>query len=132
VNYNIYDNAILQQKTRAGEFHANSQAGAYRFDPDSYVSRSLLSTAPTTKENSRFQNEKVDKLILEARQIKDVQKRLELYREIETIVNEELPVLYTHHLTLLEAGAMNLKNYTPAISGAPSTTGAGIRVAWMA
>jgi peptide/nickel transport system substrate-binding protein len=132
VNYGIYDAAVLLQKNRAGDFHANSQAGAYRFDPDSYASRSLLSTAPTNKENSRFRNEKVDKLVVEARQTIDIKKRLELYREIETIVNEELPQLYTHHLTLLEAGAMNLKNYTPAISGAPSTKGAGIRVAWMA
>ena len=47
-------------------------------------------------------------------------------------MNEEVPILYTHHLTMLEAGAMHLKNYTPAISGAPSTKGAGIRVTWMA
>jgi len=43
-----------------------------------------------------------------------------------------LPVLFTHHLTLLEAGVMNLKNYQPAISGSPHTQGAGLRVAWMA
>ena len=55
-----------------------------------------------------------------------------MYREVETIVNDELPRLYTHHLTLLEAGVLNLKDYTPAISGAPSTNGAGVRVAWMA
>jgi ABC-type transport system substrate-binding protein len=92
----------------------------------------VLSTAPQNRESARFRNEKADKLIIEARQTADIKKRLELYREIETIVNEELPFLYTHHLTLLEAGAMNIKNYQPAISGAPSTQGAGIRVAWMA
>jgi peptide/nickel transport system substrate-binding protein len=132
VNYNIYDAAVLLQKKRSGDFHADSQANAYRFDPDGHVSRNILSTSPQTRENSRFRNERADKLILEARQTTDIKKRLELYREIDTIVNEELPILYTHHLTLLEAGAMNLKNYTPAISGAPSTRGAGIRVAWLA
>jgi peptide/nickel transport system substrate-binding protein len=132
VNFNIYDPAVLIQKRRNGEFHADSRAGAYRFDPDGHFSRYVLSTAPQNKEASRFRNEKADKLIVEARQTADLKKRLELYREIETIVNEELPFLYTHHLTLLEAGAMNLKNYQPAISGAPSTKGAGIRVAWMA
>jgi ABC-type transport system substrate-binding protein len=71
-------------------------------------------------------------LILEARRTADKTKRLALYREIDTIVNDELPVLYTHHLTLLEAAVMNLKDYRPAISGAPSTQGAGIRTAWMA
>jgi peptide/nickel transport system substrate-binding protein len=132
VNYNVYDAAVLLQKKRSGEFHADSQANAYRFDPDGHVSRNVLSTSPQTKETSRFRNERADKLVLEARQTADIKKRLELYREIEVIVNEELPILYTHHLTLLEAGAMNLKNYTPGISGAPSTKGAGIRVAWMA
>jgi peptide/nickel transport system substrate-binding protein len=132
VSFNIYDAAVLLQKNRAGDFHANSMAGAYRFDPDGHFSRYVLSTAPQTKENSRFRNERADKLVLEARRTVDIEKRLELYREIETIVNEELPMLYTHHLTLLEAGAMNLKDYQPAISGAPSTKGAGIRVAWMA
>jgi peptide/nickel transport system substrate-binding protein len=132
VNYNIYDAAVLQQKRREGSFHADSRAGAYRFDPDGHFSRYVLSTAPQNKEASRFRNERADKLILEARKTADIKKRLELYREVEIIVNEELPMLYTHHLTLLEAGTMNLKNYTPAISGAPSTKGAGIRVAWMA
>ena len=51
---------------------------------------------------------------MEARQTINKQKRLELYAEIESIVNEELPYLYIHNLTLLEAGVMNLKGYQPA------------------
>ena len=132
IKYNLMDRAVTTQKRRSGEFHAESTAGSYRFDPDGYFSRQVLSTAAYTKILSRFRNERADKLIVEARQTADKAKRLEMYREVETIVNEELPTLYTHHLTLLEAGAMNLKNYQPAISGAPSTKGAGIRVAWMA
>jgi peptide/nickel transport system substrate-binding protein len=132
VKFSIYDTAVLLQNRRAGEFHAESMAGSYRFDPDGWFTRQIMSTGSTTKTESRFHNEKADKLIVEARQAADKTKRLELYREVENIINEELPMLYTHHLTLLQAGAMNVKNYTPAISGAPSTTGAGLRVAWMA
>jgi peptide/nickel transport system substrate-binding protein len=132
VKYNVYDNAVLLQNRRAGEFHADSMAGSYRFDPDGWFSRQILSTASQTQATSRFRNEKADRLIREGLQIADVKKRLEVYREIENIINDELPVLYTHHLTLLEAGVMNLKDYQPAISGAPSTKGGGIRTAWMA
>jgi peptide/nickel transport system substrate-binding protein len=132
VKYNIYDSAVLLQKRRAGEFHAESMAGSYRFDPDGYFSRQVLSTAALTKSTSRFRNEKADKLIHDALQTADIKKRLTLYRDIENIVNDELPVLYTHHLTLLEAGVMHLQNYRPAISGSPSTQGAGLRAAWMA
>jgi peptide/nickel transport system substrate-binding protein len=107
-------------------------AASYRFDPDGWFSRQIFSTAPTTKETSRFNNDRVDKLIVEARSTADKKKRLELYAEVDSIINDELPVLYTHYLTLLEAGAMNLKGYQPAVGGAFSTSGAGIRTAWLA
>jgi ABC-type transport system substrate-binding protein len=132
VNYNIFDAAVLQQKRKEGSFHADSMAASYRFDPDGWFSRQILSTGPQNKTESRFRNEKADQLILEARKTADKAKRLEIYREVELIINEELPRLYTHHLTLLEAGAMNLKGYTPAISGSPNIKGGGLRTAWMA
>jgi len=54
-----------------------------------------------------------------------------MYAEIDSIINEDLPILYLHHLTLLEAGSMKLKGYTPAVSGAFSIKGGGIRTAWI-
>jgi peptide/nickel transport system substrate-binding protein len=132
VNFNIYDRAVMLQKRRARDFDADSMAGSFRFDPDGWFSRQILSTAAANKTEAGFRNERADKLIVEARQTADPKKRREIYLEVENIINDEVPRLYTHHLTLLEAGAMNLKNYTPAISGAPSTQGAGIRTAWMA
>lgn len=132
MKYNIYDGAVLRQKRRDRAFHADSAAGSYRFDPDGFFSRQILSTGSQTKRESGFRNDRADKLIAEARKTADNKKRLEIYREVDTIVNDEVPILYTHHLTLLEAGSMKLKNYTPGISGAPSTHGAGIRTAWMA
>jgi peptide/nickel transport system substrate-binding protein len=91
-----------------------------------------FSTPVKQRNGAGFKNEKVDTLIAEARQTADKKKRLELYAAIESIVNEELPVLYIHHLTALQAGAMNLKGYQPAISGPFSTRGGGIRTAWLA
>jgi peptide/nickel transport system substrate-binding protein len=132
VNYTIVDSAIIRQRRRAGEFHADSEAGAYKFDPDGWYAREIHSQGATTKYVTRFRNEKADKLIEEARSTREPKKRLEIYTEVDSIVNEELPVLFTHHLTLLEAGVMNLKDYHPAISGSLHTQGAGLRVAWMA
>ena len=132
VKYNIYDGAVIQQKRKSGEFHADSEASSYRFDPDGWYSREIHSNGALTKQQSRFRNEKADKLIEEARRTRDTKKRLEMYSEVDSIINEELPVLFTNHLTLLEAGVMNLRDYKPAISGSPHTQGAGLRVAWMA
>jgi len=86
-----------------------------------------LSTSPhNLYQASRFRNEKADPLIVEVRQALDLKQHMALYR------NEELPMWYTHPLTLLEAGAMSIRDDLPAISGGASTKGAELRVAWMA
>ena len=131
VRFNIYDEVALNQKRRERDFHADSTAASYRWDPDGWFSRQILSTAPATKANSGFHNERADQLIAAARGTVDRQKRLELYAAIDSIVNAELPILYLHHLTLLEAGSLRLKGYQPSVSGAFSTRGGGIRTAWM-
>jgi ABC-type transport system substrate-binding protein len=132
VIHNIYEAPVLRKKRRDRDFHASPASASYRFDPDGWFSRSILSTAPSTQRSSGFRNVRADKLITEARRTADRHKRLELYTEIDSIVNTELPILYIHHLTLLEAGVMRLKGYQPGISGPFSTRGAGIRTAWLA
>jgi peptide/nickel transport system substrate-binding protein len=133
VTVHLYETTVLNQKRRERDFHVESTSGSYRWDPDGWFSRQILSSAPANKINgSGFKHEKADILIAEARRTTEKQKRLELYAAIDSIVNEELPILYIHHLTALQAGAMNLKGYQPAISGPFSTRGGGIRTAWLA
>lgn len=60
-----------------------------------------------------------------------MEERLEMYGDIDSIINEELPILYLHHLTLLEAGSLRVKGETPAVSGAFSSKGGGMRTAWI-
>ncbi len=130
--HTIYEEPVLRQKRRDRRFHASVAAASYRFDPDGWFSRQILSSASSTQQSSGFRNDKADTLIAQARRTADKAQRLELYAAIDSIVNEELPILYIHHLTLLEAGTRNLKGYQPAISGPFSTKGAGIRAAWLA
>ncbi|ETW98911.1 ABC transporter substrate-binding protein [Candidatus Entotheonella palauensis] len=132
VNFEILDGAVFRPKMRSGDFDALSMAGAYRFDPDGWFSRQIHSEGSTTKNTSRFRNEKVDSLIAEAKATVDINKRLEMYTEVESIINEELPILYIHHLTLLEAGVKNIMGYQPAVSGAYCTKGGGLRATWLA
>jgi ABC-type transport system substrate-binding protein len=132
VTHHILGEPVLRKKRRDRDFHATPAAASYRFDPDGWFSREFLSTAAMSRQGAGFHNEEADRLILEARGTADKAKRVALYTALESLVNEELPILYLHHLTLLEAGALNLKGYQPAISGAFSTQGAGIRTAWLA
>lgn len=131
VRYNLYDEIALNRKRRERDFHADSTAASYRWDPDGWFARQILSTAPATKANSGFQNAQADTLIGMARRTADRKKRLELYGALESIINTELPLLYLHHLTLLEAGSMRVQGYRPAVSGAFSVRGGGLRTAWM-
>ena len=132
VIHKIHEAPVLAHNRRMRAFHAELTAASYRFDPDGWFSRHLLSTADSTQIASGFRHEQANKLIIAARGTSDKQKRLELYAEIDSMVNEELPLLYLHHLTLLQAGAGHLNGYQPAISGLFSTRGAGIRTAWLA
>lgn len=132
VKHKMYDASTLTRKRRARAFHAESTAASYRFDPDGWFSRHLLSTAMSTRVSSGFRHQRVDRLIHDARKMPNKQQRLQLYAEIDSIVNEALPILYLHHLASFEMGVMHLKGYQPAISGLFSTRGAGIRTAWLA
>jgi peptide/nickel transport system substrate-binding protein len=133
VMVHLYEETVLNKKRRERDFHADATSSSYRWDPDGWFSRQFLSSAPANKlTGSGFSHERVDQLITQARQTADKPQRLELYTAIESLVNEELPLLYLHHLTALQAGAMHLKGYQPAISGPFSIRGGGIRTAWLA
>jgi len=133
VAIHLYDETMLNKQRRAREFHADATSSSYRWDPDGWFSRQFLSSAPANKlTGAGFKHARIDQLVAQARQTTDRQTRLELYTAIESLVNEELPILYLHHLTALQAGAMHFKDYQPAISGPFSIRGGGIRTAWLA
>ena len=135
VRHEIHPNNVLREKYRqgagqAGVYDAESSANAYRADPDGWFYRSLRSTASTTKLRSGYQNEAVDKLIQEARITRDRRQRLTLYTEVENIINQDLPLIYTHTVPLLQGGVKSLAGYQPAFAGPFSTVRSGIRTAY--
>jgi peptide/nickel transport system substrate-binding protein len=135
VTHEIQPNSVLREKyrkgtTQAGEYDADSSANSYRADPDGWFYRSLLSSAPTTKLRSGYSSKRVDMLIQQARITRDRNQRLQLYTEVENIINEELPLIYTHTVPLLQGGVANLQGYQPAFAGPFSTSHSGIRSAY--
>jgi ABC-type transport system substrate-binding protein len=123
---------VLREKYRlgssqAGVYDADSTASSYRADPDGWFNRSLLSTSPSTQLRLGYNSKQADTLIREARITRDRQKRMHLYTEVENIINEELPLIYTHTVPLLQGGVPNLAGYEPAFAGPFSTVQSGIR-----
>ena len=131
VTFEIHPTPVLLDKQTKGEYNLDSSAQSYRLDPDGYYSRSFLSSAPDNKRRWGYQSEKVDQLILAAKVQADKKKRREMYRDIELLLNQDLPILYTHYVPLVMAGTKKLQGYTPSFSGPWSYSGGGLRRAWL-
>lgn len=125
----VFDNPVLRKKYKDADYGIDSTANSYRFEPDGWYARNILSTSPSTKLRTGYVNEKADKLILEARATREMSKRLELYTEVESLVNDDCVQIYTHAVPLTSAGVKRLKGYQPAFAGPFNIAGAGVRTA---
>lgn len=128
----VFDNPVIRKKFKEADYGIESTANSYRFEPDGWYARNILSTSPEAKLRTGYKNEQADKLILEARATPDKQKRLELYTEVESIVNDDCVQIYTHAIPLTSAGVKSLQGYKPAFAGPFSTSMGGIRTAYFA
>jgi len=128
----VFDNPALQAKYEKldDDWGMDSTASSFRFDPDGWYSRWLHSDAPDNKRRVGFKNEKVDKLIEQAKTTPDVAKRKELYQAVDDIVNDECALIYHHSVPLTGAAVKRLKGYEPQLTGGPNYHGGGVRTAY--
>lgn len=128
----ILPSPVMLDKQTKGDFNIDSTANSYRLDPDGWFGRNILSSAPENRRRIGYKNEKADQLIVAARQERDRAKRRQMYADVETLVNKDLPMLYTHYVPLLMAGnRARVKGYEPSFSGPWSYMGAGMRRTWI-
>ena len=131
VTFEIHPNPVLRSKYKKGDFNMDSSATSYRVDPDGWFVRAFFSKSATNKMRYGFVNEKVDQLVTAAKRTADRKERHRMYRDIESIVNTELPMIYTHYVPLKQAGVTTLKGYAPAFAGPFHYAGGGLRTAWL-
>jgi peptide/nickel transport system substrate-binding protein len=131
VTFEIHPTPVIQDKYNKGAFDLDSSANSYRIDPDGWFSRSILSTAPETRRRHGYVNEKVDQLILAARVERDKDKRRQMYADVESLINKDLPLVYTHYVSLLQAGTKKIHGYKPAFTGPFQYAGGGLRTTWI-
>jgi len=131
ISFEIHPNPVLRTKYKSGEFNMDSSANSYRIDPDAWYARSFLTDAPTNKLRFGYSNPKVDQIIIAAKQERDRAKRLQMYADVDTIVNKDLPMVYTHYVPLIEAASKNVKGYKPAFAGPFQYAGGGLRTTWI-
>ena len=131
VTFEIHPTPVVQDKYNKAAFDIDSTANSYRIDPDGWYSRNILSFAPETKRRIGYVNEKVDQLIIAARVERDKNKRRQMYADVDSMVNQDLPLLYTHFVSIMQASSKKLRNYKPAFTGPFQYAGGGLRTAWM-
>jgi peptide/nickel transport system substrate-binding protein len=131
VTFEIHPTPVIQDKYNKGAFDLDSSANSYRIDPDGWYSRSILSTAPETIRRHGYKNEKVDQLIRAAKVERDRAKRRQMYSDVDSMINKDLPLIYTHFVPLMQAGTKRLKGYRPAFTGPFQYAGGGLRTTWL-
>ncbi|MCA8927949.1 MAG: ABC transporter substrate-binding protein [Alphaproteobacteria bacterium] len=127
----VFDNPVLREKYKKNDWGIDSTATSFRFEPDGWFSRWIHSQGSEGKLRVGFKSERADKLIEEARLTLDMNKRKELYREVDGIVNDEAALIYSHAVPLTAAAAKKVKGYAPAIAGPPSWSGGGLRTTYL-
>lgn len=128
----ILPTPVMNDKIAKGEFNIDSTANSFRLDPDGWFARNILSTAPENRRRIGYRNEQVDQLIHAARKERDRAKRKQMYADVETLVNRDLPMLYTHFVPLMMAGSRaRVKGYAPSFTGPFSYAGGGMRRTWI-
>jgi peptide/nickel transport system substrate-binding protein len=131
VTFEIHPTPVIQDKYNKGTFDLDSSANSYRIDPDGWFSRSILSTAPETIRRHGYKNENVDQLILAAKVERDKAKRRQMYSDVDSLINKDLPLIYTHFVPLMQAGSKRIKGYQPSFTGPFQYAGGGVRTTWL-
>ena len=72
---------------------------------------STLKNKGNAGNRSFYENEEVDALLDEAKNELDTTKRNELYSQVQEILIEEAPLLYTHHKVELNAVANSVHGF---------------------
>jgi peptide/nickel transport system substrate-binding protein len=130
VKHEIHPLAVLTELWKNGDYDLDSNVNGYRLDPDIWYGRYIHSKSPTTAQRTGYNNPQADALIEEGARTLDADKRIEIYTEVENMVNEDLPLLYTHFVPLLQAGTNRLQNFRSSNFGPFSTSMGGIRSAY--
>lgn len=111
VSINVYDAATLNSKQHAGDFDlAYGTWGTSNGDPDSSTYPCFHSSR---KDSSGYfyANPEVDKWLEAGRSALTDEERNAAYKEVQLILNEDMPWIYIHDLVEFDAISKNVEGY---------------------
>jgi peptide/nickel transport system substrate-binding protein len=84
-----------------GNIQVSLNGWSGRIDPDGNIHQFV--TCKGAQNDSKYCNPEVDQLLNQARQTPDVEIRKSLYNKAQTILQDELPIIYTYYQPLVYA-----------------------------
>ena len=89
---NMNESTAAVDLSYSGNFQIYLNSWSGRIDPDGNIASFASSTSPRSV--SKYSNPRVDAILKEARASADPAARAELYAELQTILNEDVPYVY--------------------------------------
>ncbi len=92
-----------------GKFQMSRIGWSGRVDPDGNIHQFV--TSKGSQNDGKYANPQVDKLLDEARTVYDVPARKKLYDAAQTILQDELPIVYLYNQTVFFALRSNIEGF---------------------
>ena len=108
-------------QTQSGDYDAVLTGWSGRYDPDGNLHQFVTCKAPLNY--AGFCNATVDKALNTAKVTNDFEPRRKLYDEAQTILQDELPIIYLYHQPWPFVLSKSLKGFTPLPTGLISIKG---------
>jgi len=83
---------IHLNRWQSGDFQMLQMGGVWDIDPDAYIRPFFHSTSKGNY--GRYKNPEVDKLLDESRETVDVKKRIEIWKRLQYIMADDVPILW--------------------------------------
>jgi peptide/nickel transport system substrate-binding protein len=111
----------MLSQTQAGDYDAVLTGWSGRYDPDGNLHQFV--TCKASLNYAGFCNEAVDKDLNTAKVTADFETRKKLYDHAQSILQDELPIIYLYHQPWPFVLAQGLKGFTPLPTGLISIKG---------
>ncbi len=107
--------AAMLAEDAKGNFQVDMRGWSGRVDPDGNIYSFV--TCGGALNDSNYCNPEVDKLLKEARTVPDVAKRKAIYDQAQTILQDELPSMYTYYQPWPFVMRKKVQGFTPYPDG---------------
>lgn len=107
--------ATLIADAGKGDFEASQQGWSGRVDPDGNLHQFVTSGAGFN--DGKYANPEVDKLLNEAREVSDVEARKALYHQAQSILSQDLPLIYLYYSPWLYGVDQGVQGFKPYPDG---------------